>query len=175
MLIFEQSAKSTDPALLGEYVIRENKNRIRPSTNSLSSDFNREVNARQVMTFRASRQAMYETTGAMDYGDRSSTQDPLAHVRLFSKAMVESDLFNLITKGCRWSEEEAQPPLLVHGTQICCRFYNRSLTATLTFIMIIVVFTVPLGLLTRCFCTPRVKPMIGSMIICKQSSSMSTR
>lgn len=98
--------------MFGEYV-RENKKRIRPSSNALSGDFNREVHALQiglliyhqvsecrcqlitseVITLRASRISMYRTTGATNYYGQSAKADSLVHVELFCKEMVDQRIF----------------------------------------------------------------------------------
>jgi hypothetical protein len=93
--------------MFGEYVVRENKNRIRPSTNALSGDFNREINARQIMIMLASRKTMYKTTGATDYYDKSSQQDSDKHVRLFCKTLVDEQVFTYTAGRYKRREHDA--------------------------------------------------------------------
>lgn len=70
--------------LYGEYVIRENKARIDPSSNALTGGHNRTVHARQIMTYMASRQTMFRTTGATNYYQSSTLANSLSHVRQFA-------------------------------------------------------------------------------------------
>jgi hypothetical protein len=54
----------------GETVIRENKDKVRPSANAKEDRFLREIVARNVGSLRASKHVMAECTGATDYRNR---------------------------------------------------------------------------------------------------------
>jgi hypothetical protein len=79
--------------MFGEYVVRENKKRQRPSTNATSGDFNKEINARQVMCFRYSRSAIYTSTDATDYYMRSAQADSWMHIQKFYTELLNARVF----------------------------------------------------------------------------------
>lgn len=81
--------------LYGEYVIRENKARIHPSSNALTGDHNRNVHACQVMVYLASRRTMFETTGATNYYQKSTLANSRTHVKLFADNNVAAQLYKL--------------------------------------------------------------------------------
>lgn len=78
--------------LFGEYVIRENKDRIRPSSNALIGDHNREVYARQIMTNLASRSTMFHTTGATNYYNKSKLADSRVNVKTHAEHIIAYNL-----------------------------------------------------------------------------------
>ena len=82
-----------------EHVVRENKARIHPSSNALTGDFNREVSARQVLSYRDSRHTIYRITGSTDYGMRSRSVRSLEQVLLFAGHMVENSILKKNTAG----------------------------------------------------------------------------
>ena len=82
-----------------EHVVRENKARIHPSSNALTGDFNREVTARQILTYRDSRHTMYRITGSTDYGMRSRLAQSLKQVLLFAGHMSENGILKKTAGG----------------------------------------------------------------------------
>ena len=79
--------------LFCEWVIRENKARIHPSSNALSDDHNRNVHSLQAMSYLASRENMRVTTGATNYYQNSKLADSKAHVRKFAENNSTVKLF----------------------------------------------------------------------------------
>ena len=80
----------------GETVIRENKDKVRPSANAKSDDFLRKPVARNIPTLRACKAAMYRSTGAIDYGYRHSSVDTPHDVALISNTLSEARVFEMV-------------------------------------------------------------------------------
>ncbi|KAA8913110.1 hypothetical protein FN846DRAFT_886795 [Sphaerosporella brunnea] len=77
----------------GETVIRENKDKVRPSANAKDDRFLREVVARNVGSLRASKHVMAECTGATDYRNRHTEVSRTEDISLIRKKLVEAHVF----------------------------------------------------------------------------------
>lgn len=95
--------------LFGEYVIRENKGRIRPNTNAGPNDHNRMVNAPQIMLYYVCRKNMCKTVDAKDYGYHSSEQDSSVHVQSFADALTKDKVFHSTLGSYKVSEMDDMP------------------------------------------------------------------
>jgi hypothetical protein len=80
----------------GETVIRENKDKVRPSANAKDDRFLREVVARNVGSLRASKHVMAECTGATDYRNRHSEVSRDEEIILLSKKLIHAKVFTCI-------------------------------------------------------------------------------
>ena len=77
----------------GEIVIRENKDKVRPSANAKSDELLRKTVARNVPTLLACKAAMYKSAGATDYGYRHSPVDAMHDVALIANTLPEARVF----------------------------------------------------------------------------------
>ncbi|KAA8893040.1 hypothetical protein FN846DRAFT_914551 [Sphaerosporella brunnea] len=92
--------------MFGEYVVRENKKRQRPLTNATSGDFNKEINACQVMCYRYSQSAMYSSTGATDYYMCSAQADSWAHIEKFYTDLLNAEVSTRLESRYKLREQD---------------------------------------------------------------------
>ena len=99
----------------GETIIRENKDKVRPSANAKDDNFLRDTVARNIPTFRACKRAMYESTGSTKYGTQHSLVNTFHDVALIAKTLAENRVFEF-TAG-RGQGIEEMPDLIQLGTE----------------------------------------------------------
>lgn len=99
----------------GETIIRENKDKVRPSANAKDDKFLRDTVARNVPTLRACKRAMYESTGSTNYGTRHSLVNTFHDVSLIARTLAESRVFAFT--GGRGKETEEMPDLIKLGIE----------------------------------------------------------
>ena len=80
----------------GETVIRENKDKVRPSANAKDDDFLRITVARNIPSLLACKQAMKGATGARGWGNRHSTVKKFSDVISVASSVVEERIFDHI-------------------------------------------------------------------------------
>ena len=98
-----------------ETIIRENKDKVRPSANAKDDNFFRDTIARNVPIFRARKRAPYECTGSTRYGTRHSLVNTFHDVALIAKTLAENRVFEF-TAG-RGQGTEEMPDLIQLGTE----------------------------------------------------------
>ena len=98
----------------GDTVIRENKDKVRPSANAKSDDFLRKTVARNIPTLWACKAAMYRSTGATEYGYRHSSVDASHDVALISNTLSVARVFEMV-RG-RGSSTAEMVDLFAQGT-----------------------------------------------------------
>ena len=99
----------------GETIIRENKDKVRPSANAKDDSFLRDTIARNVPTLRACRQVLYECTGSTNYGTRHSLMNTFHDVALIANTLAQNRVYTFT--GGRGKEVKEMPNLIQLGTE----------------------------------------------------------
>lgn len=78
---------------LGEYVVRENKDQINHNVTPPNDLFAWDIKARQVLVFKAARENMERTTGAVKHYQHSSTVDSSVDIRTITMRLLQDKVF----------------------------------------------------------------------------------
>ncbi|KAF8475090.1 hypothetical protein BDZ91DRAFT_789320 [Kalaharituber pfeilii] len=85
--------------LFGEYVVRENKDKIHPGANAHTYDHLREIVARQVMSIRDVKHVMFNECNATNYGTHSQLMNITRDVDYVRKILCDESMYTKVPGG----------------------------------------------------------------------------
>ncbi|KAF8460175.1 hypothetical protein BDZ91DRAFT_799075 [Kalaharituber pfeilii] len=85
--------------LFGEYVVRENKDKIHPGANAHTYDHLREIVARQVMSIRDVKHVMFNECNATNYGAHSQLMNITRDVDYVRKILCDESMYTKVPGG----------------------------------------------------------------------------